>query len=432
MDNKTPKNKQRLRGMLRSYPFLTVILLSILAGIVLTPFLAEFDFSIAELPGLILGGAMITGGFVVYPWTLTAAELYLAVRGHRRPEVYRKGRIFDVIGIPLGVMYSILYLGLLHSVEFGADWDSVLYNAQTHTPIYTQSAITVWVLALTGYVGYLAVNFFISLKKAPPLIPVLGMAAMFLGTLESIVWGIQVFRLPTNIEGIWNIWDIYLLLFPLNCVIVTARTVRHKIWEWEQLPCPEQEASSWMQKCNRLLMHSKRWPFAAFLLMWPLFGILIALLLLAGQRPDAVIRAFTETSGWNLSQRVAPQNIYYDEHYLCTVAAGGHKRVVKPLRLGVRHGHEVIVNRQLCVANAFEQILEEKTPRMHRAIRHLYDTYGFPVAKLIRSQYTADMIYFLMKPLEWFFLIVLYLTDVNPENRIALQYTGKNLRDFTE
>lgn len=415
--------------MLRNFPFLTVTLLSMLAGIVLTPFLTQVSVSIEELIGLILGGSMITGGFVVYPWALTASEIFLAVRGHRRPEIYRKGRIFDVIGIPLGVMYSILYLGLLHSVEFGADWDSVLYNAQTHTPIYTQSAITIWVLALTGYVGYLVVNFLASLKKAPPLIPVLGMAAMFLGTAESIIWGIQIFAFPTDIDGIW---DIYLLLFPLNCVIVTARTVRHKIWEWEQLPHPEQEASSWLQKCNRLLMRSKRWPFAAFLLMWPLFGVLIALLLLAGQRPDAVIRAFTETSGWNLSQRVAPQNIYYDEHYLCTVAAGGHKRVVKPLRLGVRHGHEVIVNRQLCVANAFEQILEEKTPRMHRAIRHLYDTYGFPVAKLIRSQYTADMIYLLMKPLEWFFLIVLYLTDVNPENRIALQYTGKNLRDFTE
>lgn len=429
MDNKTPKQKQRLRGMLRSYPFLTVILLSILAGIVLTPFLVEFDFSIAELPGLILGGAMITGGFVVYPWALTASEIILAVRGNRKPEIYRKGRIFDVIGIPLGVTYSILYLGLLHSVEFGEDWDSVLYNAQTHTPIYTQSAITVWALALTGYAGYLAVNFFISLKKAPPLIPVLGIAAMYLGTVESIVWGIQVFALPTDIDGIW---DIYLLLLPLNCVIVTARTVRHKIWEWEQLPRPEQETSPWLQKCNRLLMRSKRWPFAAFLLMWPLFGVLIALLLLAGQRPDAAIRAFTETAGWNLSQRVAPQNIYYDEHYLCTVAAGGHKTIVKPQRLGIRHGHEVIVNRQLCVANAFEQILEEKTPRLHRAIRHLYDSYGFPVARLIRSRYTADMIYFLMKPLEWLFLIVLYLTDVNPENRIALQYTGKSLRDFTE
>ena len=33
-----------------------------------------------------------------------------------------------------------------------------------------------------------------------------------------------------------------------------------------------------------------------------------------------------------------------------------------------------------------------------------------------------DIIYYLMKPLEWLFLLVLYLVDRKPENRIALQY----------
>lgn len=261
---------------------------------------------------------------------------------------------------------------------------------------------------------------FVPLKKSPPLVPVLGMAAMYLGTAESILWGIQV----------CSPFEIYLPLLPLNCVIITARTVRYKVWEWKQLPHKERESGSLLGICDRLLMRSECWPFLAFVLMWPLLGILVALLLLAGQEPDAVIKAFTETADWNLSRRVAPQNLYYDEHYLCTVAAGGHKRIVKPLRLGVRHGHEVIVNRQLCVANAFEQILEEKTPGLHRIVRHAYDTCGFPVARLIRSKCAADVVYFLMKPLEWFFLIVLYLTDAKPENRIALQYTGKGLKDF--
>ena len=111
-----------------------------------------------------------------------------------------------------------------------------------------------------------------------------------------------------------------------------------------------------------------------------------------------------------------------DEHYLCTVAAGGHRRIVKPLRNGRRHGHEVIVNRQLCVANAFEQLLEERTPRLHRAVRGLYDRCGYPIAKHIRTKAAADIVYLLMKPLEWLFLAALYLCDVRPENRIAVQY----------
>lgn len=430
MENKiTPETgNEDARGkkgpLVTRHLFLVLTALTLFAG-VLPPIIAEpiWECELDELPGLLLEGAVIVGGFMIYPWVLTGAEIFLTIYGHRREEVYRGGRIFDVVGIPLGVLYSILYLELFRTVEFGKDWHEVLYNAQTHTPIFTQSLPTIWTLALVGYAGYLTVNF-LPLKKVPPLVPVLGMAAMYLGAAESILWGIQVYT-PSLI-----ITDIYLLLFPVNCIIVTARTVRHKVWEWEQTPYEIQGGNSLIQTCNRLLMRSKRWPFAAFLLMWPLLGILIVLLLLVGQRPDAVIKAFTETADWNLSQRVAPQNVYYDEHYLCTVAAGGHKSIVKPLRLGVRHGHEVIVNRQLCVANAFEQILEEKTPKLHRVIRHVYDTYGFPVAKLIHSQYTADFVYFLMKPLEWFFLIVLYLTDTNPENRIALQYTGKSPRDF--
>ena len=93
--------------------------------------------------------------------------------------------------------------------------------------------------------------------------------------------------------------------------------------------------------------------------------------------------------------------------------------------MGIRHGHSVVVNRQLCIANAFEQILEEKVPSIHRPIRKFYDTYGFPIANMIHSTYAADLIYLLMKPAEYFFLLVLYLTDSHPENRIALQYITK-------
>lgn len=101
------------------------------------------------------------------------------------------------------------------------------------------------------------------------------------------------------------------------------------------------------------------------------------------------------------------------------------ERLVKPIRMGVRHGHHIVVNRQLLIANAFEQIIEEKLPRIHKVIRHIYDTYGYPIARQIKSPWQADIIYFLMNPLEWCFLTVIYLCDAKPENRIALQYITK-------
>ena len=114
-----------------------------------------------------------------------------------------------------------------------------------------------------------------------------------------------------------------------------------------------------------------------------------------------------------------------DTHYLCTAAARGHPKLVRPLRVGRRHGHTVLVNRQLCVANAFEQLLMERAPRLHKAVRGFYDNHGYPLSQKITTPLRADITYLLMKPLEWLFLLCLYTFDEKPENRIAMQYTGK-------
>lgn len=62
-------------------------------------------------------------------------------------------------------------------------------------------------------------------------------------------------------------------------------------------------------------------------------------------------------------------------------------------------------------------------PKLHKIIRRFYDNYGYPISKHITSQLRADVVYILMKPLEYLFLLVLYLFDAQPENRIAVQYS---------
>ena len=59
----------------------------------------------------------------------------------------------------------------------------------------------------------------------------------------------------------------------------------------------------------------------------------------------------------------------------------------------------------------------------HEVSKH---PYGYPLSMHINKPWQADLIYIIMKPLEWLFLITLYLFDVNPENRIAVQYIGSN------
>lgn len=358
----------------------------------------------------------IAGIFIIYPIVLTIINsLFLFVRSKSERWIEIENQ-FEAITLVLGILFSWIVL-IFYEIGFTADWMEVLYNNQVHTPIWTEGYLTVTILLAIGFGGYLLLSL-VPLKKMAPLVIVTGISALYIGIIMCILWIVQIF----------SVEYLVLCLLPLNFIIISVKTIRNKVYEWKEINHEEKRIYKYrvLNVINEKLMESWTWPIGGFLLMWPLLGILVCVLALFGQEPDTIIKAWTETSDWNLSNRVAPQNLYFDEHYLCTVAAGGHKNVVKPLRLGMRHGHEVIVNRQLCIANAFEQILEEKLPKTHRRVRSFYDNYGFPIAKLIKSPYVADITYFVMKPLEWFFLIVIYFCDVKPENRIAVQYLPLN------
>ncbi|MBQ7431483.1 MAG: hypothetical protein IJV29_17815 [Butyrivibrio sp.] len=326
--------------------------------------------------------------------------------------------IMWAITLIAGVIDTILYMELFEDISLESVWDVQLYNDQVHQPIWTGSWVTLAVIGIIGIIGAV-VLIVTDVNKVPPLVTVISMAAVYLLLGEVIMWCIQ---LANHILSD----AIMCYVLPANIFMIAVNLFMEKIRQWNENEVHASEnfgKDGLIKGLNMSLKKAENWPIYAFLFMVPLFGIVLVILVLFGQEPDAVIKAWTETTEWTLSQQVGPQNLYYDEHYLCTVAAGGHRKVVKPVRRGIRHGHEVIVNRQLMIANAFENVLEEKTPRFHRALRDFYDKYGFPIADYIRTNKVAcDITYFVMKPLEWIFLIVLYLVDVNPENRIAVQY----------
>lgn len=420
----------------KKHPVLLAWLLSVVAAL-------PVSFSMLMVAGSLSGRELVAmiysillwnfviGSVMVFPVALAICEV-IGLIGVKRRRPMQGTWLVDLYVFGLGPACEILYLGLLGNMT-SYDWEVQLSNMEKHTPIYTGAAATVivvWFLGLTGY-GILQ---YIPLRKLPPLVTVLSISAMYLGVIELLLFTVQTYQ-PDDF------FDLYLLILPICCILIVARLLLAKIQEWNYMVQNAEEErfgtgkilqNPVLRRCDGILRKAAWWPVLGVVLMFPLLGILIVILMLFGQAPDSVIKAFTETSDWNLSLRQAPQNVIRDEHYLCTVAAGGHEKIVKPIRLGRRHGHEVIVNRQLCIANAFEQVLEERTPGFHRALRHFYDTYGYPVARLIHSKYTADLVYFIMKPLEWIFLCVLYLTDAHPENRIAVQYTGRTAAQVEE
>lgn len=105
------------------------------------------------------------------------------------------------------------------------------------------------------------------------------------------------------------------------------------------------------------------------------------------------------------------------------MAARGHSWLVRPTRLGTRGGRPILVNRQLQVANAFEDLLHHRWPAFGRWCRRWYDRLGWPLSRHIQSAWRADLVYLLMKPAEWGFYLALLLLDVDAvERRIARMY----------
>ena len=312
-----------------------------------------------------------------------------------------------------------------------------------HAPLSREHILTILVLFVVGMVSY----FFLKTReqKAAPLAKVLAMAGVYLGIAVNLLFIIQLFGVTADNEIFMNAlpFDVLLMmLVPVNYIILAVvqllRTVREQSRRFaaeergelfEEESSMEPYKSQFLNDCSRVLARSRRWALYALLLTLPLLCVIVVILLLCGQKPDSAIRAFTETSDWTLSTKISPPEVMVDAHYLCTVALRGHEKLVRPTRMGLRRGERIVVNRQLCVANAFEQLLEERTPRFHRAVRKFYDTYGYPISRHIRTPLAADIVYLIMKPLEWLFVAVLYLFDEKPENRIASQYlpriTGK-------
>lgn len=243
-------------------------------------------------------------------------------------------------------------------------------------------------------------------------------------TIYMVIFIIQIFSI--NLYNNMFTGLPYLLLFPINYIISSIVAILDVMKSYKEKNIKAKEYNNkFLNICSKIIYNTDNWPIIGIILSVPLTAILICILVLFGQRPDEAIRAFLETSDWNLSQMVSPPDVTYDGHYLCTVSLRGHKNLVKPIRMGIRRGEKIVVNRQLCIANAFEDLIQEKAPRFHKFVRYIYDKYGFPLSKVIKTPIAADITYILMKPLEWIFLISLYLFDKNPEDRISVQYIGK-------
>jgi hypothetical protein len=258
--------------------------------------------------------------------------------------------------------------------------------------------------------------------KLPPIIFVVCAIFLIIGLILSFVILLQImFR---NHDSDAQNGD-YLLLFgmmPIMNILLTFRLLGNVVNEEITLSQNRYYQNKILRYLNTFLSAKQKYSYWFSILLLPVFVLITLILMLFGQDSDSIIKLFSETTTWGFSQKTHPIYLDHRGHYLCTVAAYGNPKIVKPIRIGKRHGNEIIVNRQLMIANAFEELIQDYLPRFHKIIRSFYDKYGFQLSKHINSPFFSNVTYIMMKPLEWFFLFNIYLFCGNPEVKINRQY----------
>lgn len=337
-------------------------------------------------------------------------------------------RLSSSLTLIMGFILYLLYFAF--RFEIAGDWYVQINTMQYHKPLSSEYLICIILVMIVGTAGF-GVLLFSNAKKLPPLISASAIGAVILLNVFQIFYAVQIYKNadiklpPKDLDDIWTP-DLYLYLYHFNVLLISALAVkRHLIQQIKVLKEEgiENYKNTFVKNLYHFMSNIAGYSTIIFVALFFIIAVLEIVFVILGKGFNGSVKAFTDTADWTFSKQIPPPPIEYSGHYLCTVAAGGHKKIVKPLRLGTRRNATIVVNRQLCIANAFEEKIQEISPKFHKFIRGVYDNYGFPLSTLITTPLKADIVYILMKPLEWIFLIFLYMTDVNPEKRIGRQYT---------
>ena len=254
-------------------------------------------------------------------------------------------------------------------------------------------------------------------KLSPPLIEV------FLNSLLVAGITLNIFISIHETEGFWLIGNL-----PIMVIFFFRLADNQKLF----LESFDEDQNDSDRKLNRVARRILRLNVffqipVLFVIAFPVLLFIAVALMLFGQRPDSMVRAFTDTykQGFSQLDYQCEDVICPSGHYLCTVAAKGHHYLVKPVRYGIRGNKQIVCNRQLLISNAFEEILQETLPGFHKYLRRFYDRIGNFVHcyyDVLNNTFVSDFIYILMKPFEWLFLVCIYCLEKKPENRIFKQY----------
>ncbi|MCB0516794.1 MAG: DUF6688 family protein [Chitinophagales bacterium] len=329
------------------------------------------------------------------------------------------------VEIIIGTLYifsiALFAIGMsVHSNPYYKAIDPI--DMECYSPFSGKEATTLIFYILAFNISLLLV--WVKGNILPPLTLTLALIFILIGVLLNIGILFQISVHNTETLNTYNGGEgkILFLFAPIFSIVLGVYLIYKTTTQEINDAFEKTYSNKILNYLNTFLAKKSSNPFWIVVLMFPVFFITTLLLILFGQDANSIVKAFTDTTTWRLSQQIHPPILDHKGHYLCTVATLGHPKIVKPIRFGKRNGGRIIVNRQLLIANAFEEMIQDLSPRLHYKIRTIYDQYGYNLSKKINTTFLSSITYILMKPLEWIFLIFLYLICNKPEQKINKQY----------
>ena len=345
--------------------------------------------------------------------------LLLPLMGYLLFKQYRanldlKARIAEFSSIAIFV-FSLVVFFIGYAMSNAEYYTAIDIVDDGYTPFASKHALTL--IVFFGLAVWSIFALWLKANRLPPLMLVLAMVFLIIGMVISVT---VIMQLSFNVGG--NGVEILLFPLPISFLVISTLLLFRVFAREAEISTTRTYQNKFLNFLNTKMAQSTLQPIYALVLLVPVFVLVVAILIVFGQDYNSITKVFTETATWTFSQKTHPPALEHRGHYLCTVAVCGDPKIVKPLRLGKRHGLEIVVNRQLLIANAFEELIQESMPRLHKIIRNAYDKYGYPLSKNITTTKSSNLVYRLMKPLEYFFLAVLYTFCVKPELKINKQY----------
>ncbi|MFM6934808.1 MAG: DUF6688 family protein [Flavobacteriales bacterium] len=335
--------------------------------------------------------------------------------------------VVKIIWTLLFAAYILFWALFLFEYSDGNEFWQKIESPSFYSPLSARNSLTFWLYHILSVLGLL--KLWSRGRQQAPLLVVFFAIFVLCGLFFNVALIVQ---LSTYWDGNSGAHQISLLLGPIIHVWISLLVLLNLVKSEAEAAHTRSFKHATLQRLNEQIKASQHLGLWIMILFLPFFIVTTLMLILFGQEFDSFTKVFTETTTWHFSQKTHPPYLDHQGHYLCTVAACGSPQIVKPLRLGNRHGHEIIVNRQLMIANAFEAVIEQKFPKLNEVIRKNYDRHGYPLSKDINTPFKSNMTYVLMKPLEWCFLIFLYLTCEKPEQLIHAQYEASDSESLKE